>query len=331
MRHRHIITSILWALVAMTLGACSSKKALTPLEEGVARFDAKDYAAARAQFEAVAATQPDAPEVPYYLGRIALEEDKYDKALTHFATAVERAPANSEYHLWYGRATIEKLQNTKDFMQMGELASDALARLEKAVEVDPANTDARQWLAGFYMNAPPMAGGSLEKAKAQAEELIELDPEIGYSLVARIHLKNNNYDGAEAAYNDLIARDPKQPAGHYGLGMLYQQKKDYEAAFASLERALELDKNYTLALYQIGRTAVFSGTHVNRGIDCLIKYLEKEPGEDEPTWANARWRLGLLYEKQGKPDLARAQYEAALALDPDSEEAKKALEALGEQ
>ncbi len=36
----------------------------------------------------------------------------------------------------------------------------------------------------------------------------------------------------------------------------------------------------------------------------------------------------MIYEMQGEVALAREAYEAALAVDPDSEEAKKALERL---
>jgi Tfp pilus assembly protein PilF len=36
----------------------------------------------------------------------------------------------------------------------------------------------------------------------------------------------------------------------------------------------------------------------------------------------------MIYEKQGKKDVARAEYQQALAIDPNSELAKKSLAAL---
>jgi cytochrome c-type biogenesis protein CcmH/NrfG len=38
--------------------------------------------------------------------------------------------------------------------------------------------------------------------------------------------------------------------------------------------------------------------------------------------------MGMIYEKQGKVDMARAAYEKALEIDPENEQAKEALDAL---
>jgi Flp pilus assembly protein TadD len=46
------------------------------------------------------------------------------------------------------------------------------------------------------------------------------------------------------------------------------------------------------------------------------------------TLAGAHHRLGMIYEQQGKKDQARAEYNKALAIDPNSENAKKSLAAL---
>ena len=48
-----------------------------------------------------------------------------------------------------------------------------------------------------------------------------------------------------------------------------------------------------------------------------------------PSLAHARWRLGMIYEKLGRKDLARREYETALKLDAELEQAREALENLG--
>ena len=84
------------------------------------------------------------------------------------------------------------------------------------------------------------------------------------------------------------------------------------------------------SLYQIGRTAVFSGKRLDRGKQALEEYIESEPeGPGLPTEAHARWRLGMIYALQGHKDLARREYETSLKLDPDLEQAREALETLG--
>ena len=56
----------------------------------------------------------------------------------------------------------------------------------------------------------------------------------------------------------------------------------------------------------------------------------RDPADPKlPTEAHARWRLGMIYEHQGRKDLARREYESALKLDPELEQAQEALENLG--
>jgi Tfp pilus assembly protein PilF len=43
--------------------------------------------------------------------------------------------------------------------------------------------------------------------------------------------------------------------------------------------------------------------------------------------AAGHWRLGMIYEKQAKKDSARAEYQLAVSINPQSD-AKKSLEAL---
>ncbi len=56
--------------------------------------------------------------------------------------------------------------------------------------------------------------------------------------------------------------------------------------------------------------------------------MERFPDNEDALSSGAHWRLGMIYEMQGEVALAREAYEAALAVDPDSEEAKEALERL---
>jgi tetratricopeptide (TPR) repeat protein len=73
---------------------------------------------------------------------------------------------------------------------------------------------------------------------------------------------------------------------------------------------------------------VLSGTHLAEGEAALKRYLAGTPGAQDPPLAAAHWRLGMLYELMHKVADARAQYEAALRLDPAHAESRAALEKL---
>ncbi len=60
------------------------------------------------------------------------------------------------------------------------------AALTKAIELDPRLAEAYHWLVGYYLNAPPIAGGSLAKAEETARRLAEFDPEGAAPLLEQI-------------------------------------------------------------------------------------------------------------------------------------------------
>jgi Tfp pilus assembly protein PilF len=46
------------------------------------------------------------------------------------------------------------------------------------------------------------------------------------------------------------------------------------------------------------------------------------------TQSGAHMRIAMIYEREGKKDAARTEYQTALSLNPKNSEAKKMLEAL---
>lgn len=298
------------------------------VEVGIAQFEAGELEAARETLLGALEATGDRALPLAYLGRIALAEKEYDAAIDRLKEAVELEPADSTHRTWLGRAYIEKLQ-TVSFFERGVLAGRALDALKKAVELDPANVDARVFLAGYYLNAPVLAGGSVRKAREQAEAIVALDPSRGSSVLAGIHIKNEEYDEALAILESCAAERPRDLDCRYQLAMLHQQLERYESAFETFEAILEIEPDDRGALYQLGRTAAISGERVERGIECLELYLTLEEWPGHPGHDGAHWRLGMLYEHLDDRARARSEYETAIRLNPDEEMYRESLESLG--
>ncbi len=99
-------------------------------------------------------------------------------------------------------------------------------------------------------------------------------------------------------------------------------------ALAAFRRLTELDPENMGALYQVGRMALLAQTDLDLAVRSFRRYLDHEQRPGTPSHASAHWRLGMVYELQDKTADARAEYEAALALDPDNVRAREALEKL---
>jgi len=109
---------------------------------------------------------------------------------------------------------------------------------------------------------------------------------------------------------------------HNNLGVIYSERKDYEAAAREYEAALDLDSKLPAVLYNYGNDLLKTGSY-RRAMRLFSKSLRLNPTD---VWAlNNR---GLAYMKLGKPAKARRDFEEVLRIEPGFEEARRNLEAL---
>lgn len=175
------------SLVILSLGALSASYANEnkTLDQAIRLYTAKQYAASQPLFEQIVAAHPDNATAHYYLGRIYLRLKAFDKAIAHCKTSVELRADEAEHHFCLGRSYGEKARQSPFWVQ-AFLASKIRRAFEAAVAHDPKHVSARVGLTHFYMRAPSFMGGSLSKAREQAEKLIQLQAPQGKVLMEDI-------------------------------------------------------------------------------------------------------------------------------------------------
>lgn len=297
---------------------------LTGIEKGEALFDEGKYTQAQQIFERALHIEKDNANLHYLLGKALFMQKKYTEAESQFNAAIAMDDSQSDYYLLLGSTYTQQLQNVSMF-QKAVLAGKSLLNYQEAVEKNPENVTARFYLANYYIHAPAIAGGSISRATEQANAVLKLNAEKGHLLFAQIYAYEKDYDLAIASYKKALKINNKNTDTYYSLGMLYQSQKNYPAALQCFESAVKVDTSAYGSLYQIGRTAVFSGKNLETGIRSLKKYIDANPKGAYPPLDGAYWRLGMLYEKQGKINLAKAVYQKAVELNPDSNDYKEAL------
>src|SRR5439155_2166838 len=87
------------------------------------------------------------------------------------------------------------------------IAPKVRVEYERAVALDSTNVDARIALGNYYLYAPRIGGGSLEKARAQAAAASRLNPFRGPLFEATIAERENPAD-AERILTTLAAAYP---------------------------------------------------------------------------------------------------------------------------
>ena len=297
------------------------------LQTGVQFFEAGELGKAKEFFEKFVDENPENPEGFFYLGRISFRKSDLKKAEKNFKKSVELEPNSSLYHTWLGDTYGNRINNVNYFKKIG-MAKNIKKHYEMALRLDESNTKALNGLIIFYAEAPGIFGGSKDKAREFAAKLKELDKYMGYLAFARIYQKDKKYNLAEKEYIAAVSEFPEKLNARFQLGYFYQRQEQYSKAFDLFEEMVADSSDYLGALYQVGRTGVLSGQNLDRAEQAFKEYLSYEPANNNPSLASAHWRLGQLYERKNRKDLAKLEYEAALTLEPDHEAAKKALKKL---
>jgi len=281
--------------VLFTVGTCIAFSSEPPVQhdQAINLFQAQKLHEAQDAFEKLAVAEPNNAEPTYYLGEIALKQGDAETSVRWLEKAVSLNSEESNYYKAFGDAYGLAAQKAGIFSKAG-FAKKGFAALDKAVALDPNNLDARESRVNFYRNAPSFVGGGMSKAYAEAAEVQKRNPLRGAGI----------------------------------LGELYLAEKKYAEAFILLEETITKNPDNKALLYQVGRVAAISGLQLDRGEAALKEYLQHGPTPNEPPHHDAHWRLGALYEKKGDKAAARAEYEAALRLQPDFGKAQAALKEL---
>lgn len=202
--------------------------------------------------------------------------------------------------------------------------------------------------------------GRYGEAAARLEKAIGPNPRLKVAIAkAGLELNLGRNDEAERDFRRLVAAHPKFPDLRRNLALALVRTGQLEEAEAQLEQALGLNPNYTLARRDLeslkacenksetekANLEELLSSKIELREDISLFFLQAEEKDDnglakalekamlreltrQPTWADIHFHLGQVFCLTGRPDKARSKFEQALAMNPDYEEAAKALQAL---
>ncbi len=255
-----------------------------------------------------------APSAESYnlLCRAHFELGDWDGGIPACEKAVELAPRNGLYHLWLGRIYGEKAGHAGVFSAAG-LARKVRTEFERAVEFAPNSWEARTDLAEFYLEAPGIVGGGKDKARAQAELLVPLNPARAHWVKARLAQKDKNFGLAEEEYRAAVEASHGGARAWVDLAGFYRHTSRFEDMEQALRTAESSPLDYPGALVDGANILVSSGRDSPLAFRLLRRYMASTTVEEAPVfWA--RFLLGKLFENQGDAAAAADQYRSALAM-----------------
>jgi pentatricopeptide repeat protein len=318
--------SRLGVLLCATVVQALNAQGTLSLAHAKQQFDARNYDVAKQEYVAIAHATPNDVTPVLYLGKIAMAQNDGDESIRQFEQCVKIDDNNAECHAWLGNALGNAAMRASKF-KLPFIAKRTKKEFDRAVELDPANIEGRWGQLQYYMQAPGFLGGSMDKARETAAELEKHDKLRGALAYAQLAEKEKKAPETEVAYQRAVTVAPDSAVGYNGLVNLYVREKRWNEAFAMLDRiAVRLPSEGNIPL-AIARVAYLSGEQLARGEEAAKQWIANPPkNASVNSQAGAHLRLGNIYEKTGRKELARAEYEKALTIFPKSEDIKKALE-----
>ena len=314
----------------MLLCASTTTAQTGDLSAGIAHFNARRWSDAHVFFAAAVKAQPKNPDAALWYGRTLIAEDNPGDAQDWFEKAIDLEPRRSESHLWLARSLGMQAQRAS-VLKQPFIARHLKTTIDKAIDLDPDNIDARELRWQFYLMAPSVMGGGEEKARSEAAEILRRNRYRGQLLSLAEAGRGKDAAAAERALKAVVAEfpDSSSPAGSYASWLVGHNR--VAEAFGVVEAYQKRRPADPIGWYLLGRTAANAGQQLDRGEDAMRRYLANvpPPAERIPTIASARAWLGGILKQKGDKEGARREFEAALKLDPHNGLAKRSLAALG--
>jgi tetratricopeptide (TPR) repeat protein len=242
--------------------------------------------------------KPGDAQAHQLLCRIYYAQEMADNAIHECELATSSAPDSSDNQMWLGRAYGYKASHE--------------------------NIHALSDLGEFYVEAPTLIGGGLDKAQALAARMQPHFPSQAHRLLALIAEKKKEDAIAEAEFSNAVAAG-KTPEAYIDLGHFYERHHQPGKMVDALQSGIATDRRKGPSL--VDAASILTDAHRSPELaETLLRaYLSSTGKTDEAPAFKVHVQLGDLLAHQGDPAAAQREYAAALALASNYAPARKAI------
>lgn len=237
-------------------------------------------------------TQDPAPDSPNYLLRAKTYFMLGDYKKT--VDALEKiSPMSSESALWLGRAWGRRAETST--LMAAVYAPRARQFFEKAIVLDPKNREAKNDLFDYYLNAPGIMGGGIDKAEALAKS-IETERPAEYEFEeAQIAGKHNDNKAAETHLRHAMELAPKDPGRIVDVARFVARQGRLEESDKLFAQARNLAPEKLSVIFAQAKTDIENHRNLDRARKLLQIYIRATLTPDDPS----RQEAGKLLKRAG--------------------------------
>lgn len=175
-----------------------------------------------------------------------------------------------------------------------------------------AMTASVSWLP-FFPDKKKVGIAAMERALVDAQYV---KPIVQLVLVYT-YIDEKRYGDAITLGEDLAAKYPKNTLIRVQLGRAWSRKGRYKQAIAVFREVEALQPDNKVVAYYLGANLVYEGRELDQAETYLRSFIVNPPGTDWRGWAYER--LGDLYQKRKKPEIALFYWKKAARDNPDDD------------
>ncbi|MDO8573011.1 MAG: tetratricopeptide repeat protein [bacterium] len=267
--------------------------------------------------------------VSFQKGLIASQRGDIEKTLE----SISRAITLSEYDVYYRNLSAANIVHLKGILSQEGVSQDTIktqfqsesryviANALRARDLDPTNY--QNWVAlgnAYETLAPFGVEGAHEEAKKAYDKAITLNPKSPALLLARARIDlDKNKEESKKYIAQALALKSDYTDAIFVLSQIQADEGNLKSAIASTEVASVISPNSIGVFFQLGFLR-----YKNRDWQGAISAFERAL-ELSPLYSNARYFLGLSYDKLGKTSSAIDQFKKIQELNPDNAEVREVL------
>ncbi|WP_319583437.1 XrtA/PEP-CTERM system TPR-repeat protein PrsT [uncultured Pseudodesulfovibrio sp.] len=352
-------------LLTFVMSACGQGSESDLMAEGERYMQDENYQGAIVIFKTLLEKSPEKMEARFALGKAYLKTGKLDQAEKSFEKYARQNPYDNELLLETGRlklfrrdfaGAVEDLTTYTDkepksaegFSLLGRAEwalgkdKEAMAKFEKALALDPNQTEAELALAQLYLAqddtakaqelidnllavSPNNREGLYFKARldglrgdqegylATLKTLVNAHPTDGYAkfLYGKALIGEGDLDSAAALSKELLEGAPKAPFGKLLAGLVNYARKDYTAAVNALQEAVSIRPDIEGYFY-LGMSYYGMGD-----LETAISQL-RIAADRSDRFLKAREMISLILFQQKRYNEAIAEAQKIIEVDPNN-------------
>ncbi len=206
--------------------------------------------------------------------------------------------------------------------QFQTMLGGAIDSAKKATEIDKTNYANFISLGRIYEAIVPLkVAGAYEAAKDSYSKALLLNPESPAILLgnARLEISNGNNKEGRAYISKALAKKQNYTEAVFFLSQLEARDGNIKEAIKKTEDVSLLAPNDITVLFQLGLLK-----YNDRDYDGAVSAFERAISLNS-DYANAKYFLGLSYQKVGRAEDAIVQFEGVSRTNPDNQEVKNII------